>query len=37
MTVRADGDLDLRYGAKVFLTPDTGHLHRFDQKGLRLK
>ena len=37
LTVRADGDLDLRYGAKVFLTPDTAHLHRFDQKGLRLK
>lgn len=37
LTVRADGELELRYGAQVFLTLDTAHLHRFDQKGLRLE
>jgi len=36
LTVRASGELDLTYGADVFLTPDPAHLHRFDDKGLRL-
>ena len=36
LTVRASGELDLSYGAKVFLTPDAAHLHRFDDQGLRL-
>ncbi|WP_204113121.1 ABC transporter ATP-binding protein [Shimia biformata] len=36
LTVRASGEIDLKYGAKVFLTPDPAHLHRFDDKGLRL-
>ncbi|NNK77198.1 MAG: ABC transporter ATP-binding protein [Litoreibacter sp.] len=36
LTVRAGGDLELSYGAKVFLTPDPAHLHRFDEQGLRL-
>ncbi len=35
LTVRAGGELALSYGAKVFLTPDPAHLHRFDSKGLR--
>lgn len=37
LTVRAGGELDLAYGASVFLTPDAAHRHRFDSKGRRLK
>ncbi len=33
LTVRAGGDLELKYGAKVFLTPDPKQLHRFDKNG----
>ena len=36
LTVRASGELDLTYGAKVYLTPDLAHLHRFDDRGIRL-
>ncbi|SFC80128.1 ABC transporter ATP-binding protein [Tropicimonas isoalkanivorans] len=36
LTVRAGGEVDLKYGDKVFLTPDSAHLHRFDREGLRL-
>ena len=36
LTVRADGGLELEYGAKVHLTPDSAHLHRFGEDGLRL-
>jgi multiple sugar transport system ATP-binding protein len=37
LTVRAGGELDLKYGSTVYLTPDPAHLHRFDAKGLRLE
>ncbi|XDZ66581.1 ABC transporter ATP-binding protein [Alphaproteobacteria bacterium LSUCC0684] len=37
LTVRATGEVELAYGAKVFLTPDAAHLHRFDDKGLKVK
>jgi multiple sugar transport system ATP-binding protein len=37
LTVRAGGEVDLSYGARVFLTPDPVHLHRFDAKGLRIE
>lgn len=37
LTVRASGELDLTYGAKVYLTPDLAHLHKFDDLGIRLK
>ncbi|MEM6309086.1 MAG: ABC transporter ATP-binding protein [Pseudomonadota bacterium] len=37
LTVRAGGEMTLSYGATVFLTPDGAHLHRFDDKGLRLE
>ena len=37
LTVRASGALELGYGAKVFLTPELSHLHRFDDQGLRLE
>ena len=36
ITVRAEGDIALDYGSRVFLTPDTAHLHTFDQDGLRI-
>ena len=36
LTVRASGELDLSYGAQVYLTPDPAHLHRFDAQGLRI-
>ena len=36
LTVRASGEVSLSYGAKVFLTPDSAHLHRFDGAGLRI-
>ena len=36
LTVRASGELDLDYGAKVYLTPDLVHLHRFDDRDIRL-
>lgn len=36
LTVRASGEIDLKYGAKVFLMPDLNHLHRFDGNGLRI-
>ena len=35
MTVRVGGEVDLRFGDKVFLSPDPDHLHRFDAQGLR--
>ena len=37
LTVRASGELSLKYGAKVMLTPDLQHLHRFDAQGLRIE
>ncbi|MEM6988648.1 MAG: ATP-binding cassette domain-containing protein, partial [Pseudomonadota bacterium] len=36
LTVRAGGELTLDYGDMVTLTPDRDHLHRFDEKGLRI-
>lgn len=35
-TVRASGELELKYGAKIFLTPDMTHMHYFDESGLRI-
>lgn len=37
LTVRAGGEMQLSYGATVHLTPDAAHLHKFDDKGLRLE
>jgi multiple sugar transport system ATP-binding protein len=37
LTVRATGEMSLKYGADVYLTPRAEHLHRFDAKGLRLE
>ncbi len=36
VTVRVGGEVDLRYGDEVWLTPDPDHLHRFDKQGLRI-
>ncbi len=36
LTVRAGGEVDLHYGDTIYLTPDLGHLHRFDEKGQRI-
>ena len=37
LTVRAGGGLELSYGTKVFLSPDTTHMHYFDEAGLRIE
>ena len=37
ITVRADGEISLKHGDKVFLTPRTDVMHRFDDKGLRIE
>jgi len=34
LNVRASGEVNLRHGDTVFLTPDPEKLHRFDQSGL---
>ncbi len=36
MTVRADGDVAVRHGDTVFLTPNDAMIHKFDKKGLRI-
>ncbi|MDG1279989.1 MAG: ABC transporter ATP-binding protein [Pseudorhodobacter sp.] len=37
LTVRANGDIPLRHGDKVYLTPQADKVHRFDSKGLRIE
>jgi multiple sugar transport system ATP-binding protein len=36
ITVRCDGDVDIRHRDTVFLTPVADKLHRFDDRGLRI-
>ena len=36
MTVRADGEVGLRHGDPLWLTPNPAHIHKFDAEGLRL-
>ncbi|WP_298437433.1 ABC transporter ATP-binding protein [uncultured Jannaschia sp.] len=36
ITVRAGGEIDLRHGDTVYLTPEADKIHRFDAQGLRL-
>jgi multiple sugar transport system ATP-binding protein len=36
MTVRAGGDVNLRHGDTVYLTPQDGKLHRFGEDGKNL-
>ncbi len=37
IVVRAPGDVGLKFGDKVTMTPDLSHLHRFDEAGLAIK
>jgi multiple sugar transport system ATP-binding protein len=37
MTVRVDGELSVRHGDRIFLTPQADKLHRFDAQGLRVE
>ena len=37
LTVRESGEVDLRRGDEVWLTPSASHLHRFDAKGLVIR
>nr|MDJ0639813.1 TOBE domain-containing protein [Paracoccaceae bacterium] len=36
MTVRAPGDVAVKHGDPVFLTPNETHIHKFDAQGLRI-
>ncbi|SMX38785.1 ABC transporter ATP-binding protein [Maliponia aquimaris] len=36
MTVRVGGEIPVKHGDKVFMSPMLEHLHRFDAKGLRI-
>ena len=36
VTVRAGGEVELRHGDTIHLTPDPERVHRFDAEGLRL-
>jgi multiple sugar transport system ATP-binding protein len=36
ITVRTDGEVALKHGDTIFMTPRTDVLHRFDKQGLRL-
>ncbi len=37
LTVRASGEVDLKRGEEIFLTPIQEHLHRFDAQGLAIR
>jgi len=37
MTVRVDGELPVKHGDKIYLTPQAEKLHRFDAQGLRVE
>jgi len=36
LTVRVSGEIAVRYGDRVFVSPDLANLHRFDAQGLRI-
>ena len=36
LTVRANGELNCNYGDELYLTPEVGLIHRFDESGLRI-
>ncbi|MGY6548254.1 MAG: ABC transporter ATP-binding protein [Roseinatronobacter sp.] len=36
ITVRADGDVSFRHGDRIYMTPRTEMIHRFDDKGFRI-
>ncbi|MBY6006523.1 ABC transporter ATP-binding protein [Salipiger bermudensis] len=35
ITVRVDGELSVKHGDRIFLTPEADKIHRFDAQGLR--
>ncbi|RBW53787.1 ABC transporter ATP-binding protein [Ruegeria sp. A3M17] len=37
ITVRADGEVSFRHGDRIYLTPRSDVIHRFDAKGLRFE
>ncbi len=37
LTVRAGGEFEVRHGDTVHLTPQAEHIHKFDDKGLRIQ
>jgi len=36
LTVRAGGEVSVKHGDTVFLTPQAEHIHKFDKQGLRI-
>ena len=36
ITVRAGGEVAMHHGDTIYMTPDTGHIHRFDDQDLRI-
>ncbi len=37
LTVRAGGEFTVKHGDTVYLTPQAEHIHKFDDKGLRVE
>ncbi len=37
VTARVEGELPVRHGDRVFLTPDESRIHRFDDRGLAVR
>ena len=37
MTVRISGDIAVKHGDPIYLTPQTDQIHKFDDKGLRIE
>jgi multiple sugar transport system ATP-binding protein len=37
LTVRISGDISLKHGDKIFLSPQTDRIHKFDEEGLRIE
>ncbi|MEL6808779.1 MAG: ABC transporter ATP-binding protein [Pseudomonadota bacterium] len=37
MTVRASGDVEVRHGDTIYLTPDASQIHKFGADGLRME
>ena len=35
VTVRVDGELPVKHGDRIFLTPEADKIHRFNEQGLR--
>ncbi len=36
ITVRSGGEVDIHHGDTIYLTPNKGHIYRFDDHGLRM-